>query len=166
MKLVILIPAYNEADSITKVLSSIPVSFDGIDEIIKLVVDDGSTDDTVNLARDENAIVISHSQNKGVGVAFNTGLIHALELDADIMVNIDADGQFSSADIPRLITPILKGEADFVTGDRFTTQGGKLQRPEHMSKLKYWGNLRMSKLISLLTNSHFEDVSCGFRAYS
>lgn len=166
MKLVILIPAYNEEDSIAKVLSSIPSSFERIDEIVKLVVDDGSKDNTVALASDSGALVISHPQNKGVGVAFNTGLIQALELDADIMVNIDADGQFSSNDIPQLIAPILSGEADFVTGDRFTSNNGKLMRPEDMSKLKYWGNLRMSKLISFLTNTQFNDVSCGFRAYS
>lgn len=166
MKLVILIPAYNEEESIAKVLSSIPLSFVGIDKVVKLVVDDGSKDNTVTLAKEAGATVISHPQNKGVGVAFNTGLVQALELDADIMVNIDADGQFSTTDIPQLIAPILSGEADFVTGDRFTTNNGRLERPEAMSKLKYWGNLRMSKLISFLTNTRFNDVSCGFRAYS
>ena len=166
MKLVVLIPAFNEEDTILKVIQSIPKTIDGILEISILVVDDGSKDNTTTLAKQAGAIVVSHGRNRGVGIAFNTGLSAALDMDADIMVNIDADGQFSPSDIPKLITPILAGEADFVSGDRFRDEDGHLHRPKEMSKLKYWGNLRMSKLISLLTQKNFVDVSCGFRAYS
>ncbi len=166
MKLVILIPAFNEQDSIQQVVNSVPKALNGISEVIVLVVDDGSSDETSSLAKQADAIVVSHSQNRGVGAAFNTGLIKALELGADVMVNIDADGQFSPSDIPLLIEPIVTGKADFVSGDRFTDKNGNSARPEYMSKLKYWGNKQMSNLISLLTQKHFTDVSCGFRAYS
>lgn len=166
MKLVVLIPAYNEENSIQHVINSVPKSFEGIKEIIVLVVDDGSKDNTVALAKQAGATVVSHSYNRGVGAAFNTGLTKTLELGADIMVNIDADGQFSPADIPVLIEPIIKGEADFVSGDRFTDKNGHSSRPEYMSKLKFWGNKQMSRLISILTQKQFTDVSCGFRAYS
>ncbi len=166
MKLVILIPAFNEEDSIQQVINSVPKTIEGISEVLVLVVDDGSSDQTSSLAEQAGAIVVSHPQNRGVGAAFNTGLIKALELGADVMVNIDADGQFSATDIPVLIEPIIASKADFVSGDRFTDKNGHLVRPEYMSALKYWGNKQMSKLISLLTQKQFADVSCGFRAYS
>jgi glycosyltransferase involved in cell wall biosynthesis len=166
MKLVVLIPAYNEEDSILQVISDVPKTIAGISETIVLVVDDGSKDKTIALAKQAGAIVVSHPHNKGVGAAFNTGLIKALELGADVLVNIDADGQFAPSDIPLLIAPIIEGKADFVSGDRFTDPNGHQSRPDYMSKLKYWGNKQMSKLVSMLTQKHFADVSCGFRAYS
>ena len=166
MKLVILIPSYNESDTIVQVLDRIPSSFPGITEIITLVVDDGSMDQTASLAEAAGATVISHSQNQGVGYAFNTGLNKALEIGADIMVNIDADGQFSPQEINKLIKPILDGEADFVTGDRFLDQDGSIRKPENMPSIRYWGNIWMSKLISMLSKEKYHDVSCGFRAYS
>ena len=166
MKLIVIIPAYNEEDSIGTVVQSIPREFKDINEVAVVVVDDGSKDRTAELARQAGAVVVSHTQNQGVGSAFNTGLVTSLEMGADIMVNIDADGQFSPADISLLITPILAGQADFVTGDRFTDDRGDLQKPEYMSAIKYWGNQRMAKLISLLSDKKFNDVSCGFRAYS
>jgi len=166
MKLVILIPAYNEAESIAQVIRSMPEQIEGISQIQVLVVDDGSKDDTAVLAREAGAMVVSHPYNQGVGKAFNTGLTTALEMGADIMVNIDADGQFSPNDIPLMIKPIVDGKADFVSGNRFRTADGKLVRPDYMSKIKFWGNQRMSDLISFITGKRYDDVSCGFRAYS
>ena len=166
MKLVILIPALNEAASIAGVVESMPRQIEGVDKIEVLVVDDGSKDDTAQLARNAGATVISHPFNQGVGKAFNTGLAAALEMGADIMVNIDADGQFSPADIPLLIAPIVEGKADFVSGDRFRSADGKLVRPEYMSKIKFWGNQRMADLVGFVTGKRYDDVSCGFRAYS
>lgn len=166
MKLVILIPALNEAASITAVVESMPGQIEGVDRIEVLVVDDGSKDDTAELARSAGATVISHPFNQGVGKAFNTGLAAALEMGADIMVNIDADGQFSPADIPLLIAPIVEEKAEFVSGDRFRSADGKLVRPEYMSKIKFWGNQRMADLVSFVTGKRYDDVSCGFRAYS
>ena len=166
MKLAILIPALNEAASIAGVIDSMPKKIEGVDQIEVLVVDDGSTDDTAQLAQNAGATVISHPFNQGVGKAFNTGLAAALEMGADIMVNIDADGQFSPKDIPLLIAPIIEGKADFVSGDRFRSTDGKLVRPDYMSKIKFWGNQRMADLVGFVTGKHYDDVSCGFRAYS
>lgn len=166
MKLCVLLPAYNEENTVTETIKQIPRSYTGIDEVIILVVDDGSTDQTVSLAQSAGAKVVSHPHNRGVGGAFNTGLTRALELGADIMVNIDADGQFSPDEIPKLIEPILANQADFVVGDRFTKSNGSIKKPAEMPALKYWGNKQMSRLISMLTNQQFNDVSCGFRAYS
>lgn len=166
MKLIILIPSYNEEDSIGHVIAQIPESILGVDEIIPLVVNDGSEDNTEEIARTAGATVVSHSKNKGVGLAFQTGLNHALDLDGDIMVNIDADGQFSPAEIPALIAPILAKEADFVAGDRFSDNEGNLRKPVNMPGIKYLGNLWMARLISILSGEQYHDVSCGFRAYS
>ncbi len=166
MKLIILIPALNEAASIASVVKSMPSQIEGMDQIDVLVIDDGSKDDTADLARRAGATVVSHPFNQGVGKAFNTGLAAALEMGADIMVNIDADGQFSPSDIPLLIDPILDGKTDFVSGDRFTDADGKVVKPEFMSAIKFWGNKQMSKLISGIVGNKYTDVSCGFRAYS
>lgn len=166
MKLIIMIPCYNEEGTIEAVIRRIPKSFTGITEIIILVIDDGSTDKTASIARELGATVVSHPRNMGVGSAFNTGLLKALELNADIMVNIDADGQFSPKEIQKLIDPILAQKADFVSGNRFVDDDGHLKKPMHMSTVKYWGNLWMARLISLLSKQKFKDVSCGFRAYS
>lgn len=166
MKLIILIPALNEADSIAGVVQSMPKQIEGVGQIEILVIDDGSKDDTAELARSAGATVISHPFNQGVGKAFNTGLAAALEMGADVMVNIDADGQFSPEDIPLLIAPIVEGKADFVSGDRFRSTDGKLVQPDYMSKIKFWGNQRMSDLVGFVTGKRYDDVSCGFRAYS
>lgn len=162
MKLVVQIPALNEEDSIEKVLSSIPRQIDAIDEIVLLVVDDGSRDRTAELARAMGAVVVSHPQNRGVGAAFRTGIAKSTELNADIVVTIDADGQFNPADIPGLIAPIVKGDADFVTASRFMDPA---LIPE-MPSSKRWGNDFMARWISSLIRQRFYDVSCGFRAYS
>lgn len=166
MHLVILIPALNEAEMISQVIQSMPKQIEGIDQIRVLVVDDGSRDATADVARAAGAIVVSHPYNQGVGKAFNTGLAAALEMCADIMVNIDADGQFAPTDIPLLIKPIIEGKADFVSGDRFRTADGKLVRPDFMSKIKFWGNQRMGDLVGFIAGKRYDDVSCGFRAYS
>jgi len=131
-----------------------------------VVIDDGSTDGTAEIARQAGAHVVRHAQNQGVGSAFQSGLRKALELGVDVTVNIDADGQFSPLDIPKLIQPILRDEADFVAADRFTTEDGQVRKPENMPSIKYWGNKRVSRLISLIAKENFADVSCGFRAYS
>lgn len=162
MHLVIVIPCLNEEESIREVLASIPETMAGVERIDVVVVDDGSTDNTARVASDSGAEVISHTKNSGVGVAFHTGLNRAIELCADIVVNMDGDGQFDGRDIPRLVEPILHGRADFVTASRFKD---KHLIPK-MSWVKRWGNHGMSALISFLIGEKFYDVSCGFRAYS
>jgi glycosyltransferase involved in cell wall biosynthesis len=129
-----------------------------------VVIDDGSKDHTAALAREAGAVVIEHGTNKGLGKTFHDGLAFAVENDADIMVNIDADLQYDPADIARLIRPIAENRADFVTADRFTTPEGKAPRPEHMPAIKFWGNQRMNALVNSLAGTKLGDCSSGFRA--
>ncbi|MBQ7886114.1 MAG: glycosyltransferase family 2 protein [Clostridia bacterium] len=162
MKLLIALPCFNEAEKIQEVLRSIPRSYEGIDFVRLLVVDDGSRDDTARLAHEAGATVIRHKQNKGLGQAFRSAVDFAIDHGYDIMVNMDGDGQFDSRDIARLIEPIMKNEADFVTASRFKNH----QEIEHMPPIKKWGNAQMNRLVSSLCGQKFSDVSCGFRAYS
>ena len=161
MKLVIIIPAYNEEENISNVLKRIPKTFKSINNTEIIVINDGSTDSTLEKIAKYSVTVISHAQNKGVGVAFNTGLNTALHKNADIMVNIDADGQFDPKDIPFLLEPILSKKADMVISNRFSNG-----RPANMSRVKYYGNKVMNKLIGFLIGKNFKDVSSGFRAYN
>lgn len=160
-KLIIYMPALNEAENIQQVIRSLPKTLENVGEIEVLVVDDGSTDNTTSLAREMNASVISHHKNLGLGIAFQSAMNYALNNDANILVSIDADGQFDPKNISDLIAPIQKGFAHMVTGNRFSN--GK---PQNMPWTKYWGNNLVSKLISRISINRFEDVSCGFRAYS
>lgn len=153
----VVIPALNEETQIGEVILAMP---DFVDHVI--VVDDGSTDGTVKVAREHGAKTLSHKINMGVGMAFKTGVSEALRLNVDIMVNIDADGQFNPDDIIQLVEPLLEERADFVTASRFIN---KELKPE-MSGIKYLGNRFMSRFISRLARQKFHDVSCGFRAYS
>lgn len=164
-KLVVMVPAFNEEKRIGEVIKKIPKNIGQI-MVIVLVVNDGSKDETRRVAEKLGAIVISHPTNYGVGKAFQTGLQKALELGADYMVNIDADGQFSPSEIKKLIEPIINGEAEYVVSDRFLDENGRIRMPKNMPKDKYYGNLLMARLISFLAGQKFNDVSCGFRAYS
>lgn len=162
MKLVVIIPALNEEKTVATVIAAIPKSIPGITQIEAVVVDDGSTDRTAELAHNAGATVVRHAVNQGVGAAFHSGIEAALVSGADVIVNMDADGQFNPADIPKLIEPILSGRAQLVTATRFA-------RPEfipHMPAAKIWGNSQMVHIVNFLTGQRFTDVSCGFRAYS
>jgi glycosyltransferase involved in cell wall biosynthesis len=162
-KILVAIPAFNEASAVTSVIAGIPQSLPGAHSVEILVVDDGSTDDTVKLVKAQGrARVISHLKNRGVGAAFHTAVDYAWESDAAVLVTIDADGQFNPADIPQLVAPILDHSADFVTASRFIDSRLVPQMP----KVKLWGNRVVSRLISLLVGCKYHDVSCGFRAYS
>ncbi|MBP6976085.1 glycosyltransferase family 2 protein [Candidatus Dojkabacteria bacterium] len=161
MKLIIYMPALNEQEGIARVIKDLPKEISGVDEIKILVVDDGSTDSTAKIAKENGADVVSHDVNKGVGSAFQSALLYTLENKGDILVSIDADRQFNSNQIPDIIQPILKNKADMVTGNRFSNG-----IPKNMPKSKYWGNQQMSNLISAISKQKFRDVSCGFRAYS
>ena len=161
MKLIVYMPAFNEEENIQTVIRSLPQKIDGVTVIEFLVVDDGSTDRTTEYALIAGAQVISHVTNRGVGVAFHSAMQFALEQGADILVSIDSDGQFDPGEILNLIEPILSKKADMVIGNRF-----KLGIPQNMSKLKYWGNQQVSKILSYVSEQKFQDVSCGFRAYN
>ncbi len=161
-KLVVIIPALNEEQTIAHVIQKVPRQITQTRDIEILVVDDGSTDQTTAYAQNAGALVVRHGHNLGVGAAFQTGIREALRLGADIIVNMDADGQFNPQDIPALIQPIQSGQASFVTATRFA-------RPElipEMPAIKLWGNQWMARLINFITRKHFTDVSCGFRAYT
>ena len=161
-KLVVMLPALNEEKTIADVLGRIPRQMEGFDEVELLVIDDGSSDATVKLAKDAGAKVVSHPENMGVGAAFHTGIRTALQAGATLIVNIDSDGQFNPLDIPELIAPILQGRAQFVTATRFADPALTPKMPA----AKLWGNKTITRMINFLTKKHFTDTSCGFRAYS
>jgi glycosyltransferase involved in cell wall biosynthesis len=162
MHLVVIIPCYNEKKTVGEVVARVPRQIPGISTMEVVVVDDGSSDTTAARATAEGATVVSHKENLGLGTAFHTGISEALKRRADIVVNIDGDGQFAPEDIPQIIRPVLEGTADFATASRFKDPS---LAPE-MPRAKKWGNRQVSRLISLLTGKKFHDVSCGFRAYS
>ena len=162
MKLVVLIPAFNEEKNIEKTIRHIPKQIFGIDELKILVIDDGSTDKTTDMAINGGAYrVILHKTNIGVGAAFMTGIRNAITMNADIVVTIDADSQFDSNQIPELIAPIMNNQADVVIGSRF-----REGRPKGIPKIKYLGNMIFSRIVSRLIQQKFTDTQTGFRAYS
>jgi glycosyltransferase involved in cell wall biosynthesis len=154
-------PALNEEQDIEYVIAALPKEIDGVDCIEHLVIDDGSTDRTSELALAAGANVVTHQRNRGVGAAFQSAVQFALENKADVLIGIDADRQFDPAEIPIILKPILAKEADMVVGNRF-----RLGMPAHMPIVKYWGNKQIAQLVSYISGQTFQDVSCGFRAYS
>jgi len=163
MKLVVTIPAQNEQATIANVVSGVPRKMAGISQVETIVVDDGSTDGTGDIAARAGALVVSLHNRPGLGKVFKTGLERAMRRGADVIVNIDGDGQFNPADIEALIRPILDGEADFVTCSRFADPR---LRPE-MPVAKYIGNRMVTRIINWVCGgTHFTDVSCGFRAFN
>lgn len=161
-RLLVAIPCLNEEATLGKVIDAVPRELgDGI-RVDILVVDDGSSDGTSQVAVSLGAQCVRHSGNRGVGKAFQSALEFAIDGGYDYMANVDGDGQFDPNDIPKLLAPILEGKADMVTASRFLD---KDMVPD-MPKVKLYGNHAMSYLISKLTSRRFRDVSCGFRAYS
>jgi glycosyltransferase involved in cell wall biosynthesis len=160
MKLAVIIPCFNEEKTIADVIKGIPSRISGFDEKEVMVIDDGSSDKTRERAEEAGARVVSHNRNRGLGATYRTGLLAAIDSNADVIVNIDGDGQFNPGDIPLLLDPILKNEADMTTASRFCDPG---KIPE-MPGIKLWGNRFMAQLVYLMTGERFHDVSCGFRA--
>lgn len=158
-KLVIQIPCYNEEATIGLTISELPRSIAGIDKIEILIINDGSRDNTVAAARKAGAHhIVSHTTNKGLAVAYMTGLEHSLQLGADIVVNTDADNQYCGADIDLLVQPILRGDADIVVGCRPITQ------IEHFSPVKKFLQRFGSRIVRLVSGTTVADVTSGFRA--
>lgn len=158
----VMLPALNEEATIGSVISRIPRTVEGCARVDVLVIDDGSTDATAEIARAAGAAVISHGYNRGVGAALHTAIEEAIARRADIAVNMDSDGQFDPAHIPALIGPVMSGAADMATASRFKDPSLVPQMPAS----KLFGNHAMSWLLSWLVGERFSDVSCGFRAYS
>ena len=163
MKLVVTIPAQNEEKTIAQVINGVPRNIRGIDETEVIVMNDGSTDRTADLADRAGAIVINLVNRPGLGYVFRAGLERAMRRGADIIVNIDADMQFNPADIRRLVEPLLADKADFVTCSRFAESRF---HPE-MPRVKFWGNRIVTRIINWVCGgTNFTDVSCGFRAFN
>jgi glycosyltransferase involved in cell wall biosynthesis len=162
LHLLVAMPALNEQQTIADVIRAIPAEIPGIARISVLVVNDGSTDSTASLARAEGATVISHNARLGLSRAFGTIIRHARETAVDLLVTLDADGQFDPADIPALLEPILIGRADFTTASRFKDPSLMPRMPA----MKLWGNRQVSRLVSRLAGLRLHDVSCGMRAYT
>lgn len=161
MKLVVQIPCFNEELTLPAVVNSIPRHIDGVDVLEILVVDDGSTDRTVEVATQLGVDhIITHTNNKGLARAFRTGLDACLALDADIIVNTDGDNQYDAGEIPALVRPILEGRADIVVGDR---QTGRL---EHFSPVKRRLQACGSWVARALSGTTVPDAVSGFRAVS
>lgn len=162
VRLLIIMPALNEEALIGKVIDAIPSSIPGIDDVEVLVVDDGSTDATAAIAREAGAMVVSLHVNMGLGIAMQRGIDEAVRRGVDYAVNIDSDGQFDPADIPKLLQPLLDGDADFVSASRFKDP----ELAPTMPLVKRVGNWGMSQIVSWICGQRFADVSCGFRAYT
>lgn len=162
-KLVVFMPALNEEKTIGAVIDRIPRDPGFPAQVEVVVVDDGSQDATGRTAADKGAVVIRHPYRMGLGRSFAQGLDRALRDGGDIIVSIDADGQFDPADIPLLIRPIVEGQADLVTASRFARK----DLVPDMPWLRRWGNRQMSRLVNAATGTtRLTDVSCGFRAFT
>jgi len=161
--LVVLIPAFNEERTVGAVVRAVPRKMHGVGSVRVIVVDDGSTDRTAEKAGKGGAdAVVSHGANRGLGRAFKTGIEAALSMGADLIVNMDADGQFNPGDIPKIIQPILDGKADVVTCSRFKDKSLEPKMPW----VKKFGNRFFTSTINFFTKSNFTDTQCGFRAYT
>ena len=161
MRLVIQIPCFNEAETLPATLEDLPRQVSGFDEVLWLVIDDGSSDETAEVDKAHGVdAVVKLTQNKGLAVAFQVGLDAALQLGADVIVNTDADNQYSAANIPNLVEPITQGHADLVVGTRDITNH------EEFSTLKKYLQKIGSWVVRQASATEVSDVTSGFRAYT
>ncbi|MFQ3192715.1 MAG: glycosyltransferase involved in cell wall biosynthesis, partial [Paraglaciecola sp.] len=161
MKLIVQIPCFNEEATLPATFNDIPKQIDGVDVVEILIIDDGSTDKTIEVAK---ALGVHHivinKNNRGLARTFRTGLNECLKLGADIIVNTDGDNQYAGWDIPKLIQPILDGKADVVVGDRNTA------KVAHFSPFKKFLQRLGSFVVKTLSGVQVPDAVSGFRAYS
>lgn len=161
MKLIIQIPCYNEAETLTIALNDLPKHIDGIDEIEYLIINDGSKDDTVKVAREWGVNYVVHfCKNRGLAKGFMAGLDACLRNGADIIVNTDADNQYNGEDIEKLVRPIIEGRADIVIGER------PIDETAHFSPLKKKLQHFGSWTVRVASGTDIPDAPSGFRAYS
>jgi len=161
VRLVVQVPCLNEEDTLGLVLSTIPKEIPGVAEIIVLIIDDGSTDRTVEVAKAHGVThFVRHARNRGLGRSFHDGVQRALELGADIVVNTDGDNQYPQERIGDLVQPILRGEAEIVIADR------QVHLVEHFSKVKVVLQRFGSGVVNRAAGTELPDAASGFRAYS
>lgn len=161
MKVIVQIPCLNEEKTLPLVLRSIPKKIPGVDKVEILIIDDGSTDNTVKVARKLGVKhIVRHSRNRGLGISFRHGVERALELGADIVVNTDGDNQYPQNRIPALVKPIIAGKADIVIADRQTN------KIAHFSPLKKLLQRVGSRVVNIAAGTDLPDAASGFRAYS
>lgn len=161
MKLIIQIPCYNEEATLATTLSDLPKKIDGIDKIDVLIIDDGSTDRTVEVAKEFGVKhIVSHPKNLGLAKAFVSGLSASLQLGADIIVNTDADNQYCGCDIEKIVKPILDKSADIVIGSR------PVENIKHFSLVKKMLQKLGSWVMRLVSSTKIVDAPSGFRAFS
>ena len=158
MKLIIQIPCYNEEATLPETLAALPKSVSGFDSVEHLVIDDGSNDKTAEVAEAYGADHIIRLRHQGLGRTFMNGIEACLRLGADVIVNTDADNQYNAGDIPRLLEPILKGEADFVIGTR------PIGSIEHFSWIKKVLQVLGSRIVRAASQTSVMDAPSGFRA--
>jgi glycosyltransferase involved in cell wall biosynthesis len=161
VKVIIQIPCFNEAEQLPATLRDLPQGIPGVDELEWLIVDDGSTDDTVAVAR-ANGVdhIVRFTAHKGLAAAFQAGLDACLKLGADVIVNTDADNQYRGSDIPKLVQPIIAGTADLVVGDR------RVSEIDEFSPVKKTLQHVGSAVVRRFSDTTIPDVTSGFRAYS
>ena len=161
MKLIIQIPCYNEAETLAIALNALPREVPGFDSVEWLVIDDGSEDNTAEVAR-ANGVdhVIQHSKNRGLARAFMTGLNNGIRLGADVIVNTDADNQYNADDIPKLTAPIVERKAEIVVGER------PIATIDHFSPIKKLLQRLGSLAVRLASKTDIPDAPSGFRAIS
>src|ERR1700754_4444362 len=161
MKLIIQIPCLNEEETLPVTLADLPRELDGFDAVEWLIIDDGSTDRTVEVARRSGVDhIVRLTNNKGLASGFQAGLDAALKLGADVIVNTDADNQYFGGDVAKLVAPILAGNADMVVGDR------QVSTIEHFSPLKKSLQRLGSWVVRQASSTDVPDTTSGFRAYN
>lgn len=159
MKLIIQIPCWNEAQTLPATFADLPTEVPGFDAVETLVIDDGSTDRTVDVARELGVThVLQLVTHQGLARAFERGVLECLRLGADVVVNTDADNQYSAADLPKLVEPILRGEADYVIGDR------SVEDLPHFSWIKKKLQRFGSYVVRVASRTHVPDTTSGYRA--
>lgn len=161
VKLIIQIPCFNEAEQLPQTLADLPREVEGFDTVELLIVDDGSTDETIAVAREHGIDhIVRLTNNKGLAAGFQAGLDACLKLGADVVVNTDADNQYYGPDVAKLVRPILEGRADMVVGDREVTN------IEHFSALKKSLQRLGSWVVRQASSTDVPDTTSGFRAYN
>ncbi len=161
MKLIIQIPCFNEEGQLPLTLSRLPRAVDGFDVVEWLIIDDGSTDGTVAVAREHGVDhIVRLTNHKGLAAAFQAGIDAGLKLGADVIVNTDADNQYEGSDVPKLVEPIVGGRADMVVGDR------QIDTVEHFSGPKKLLQRLGSWFVRQASSTDLPDTTSGFRAYN